>query len=255
MNLFHRISGNHPKHLYILHGLLGMSDNWHLLAKKYSDFFTVVTPDLRNHGQSPHSNDFSYDLIKSDVLELCNLLGSENIYIIGHSMGGKLAMKLALEEPILIDKLIVADMRPHEFLPGHDKIFKALFSLDLQSINSRAEAEFNLASFGIDNKGEILFLLKNLGRDLEGKFIWKPNLAALWKNYFEILKPIHGDPFYNPTLFIHGGMSRYLLPEHHQLILQLFPNVQLATIPHAGHWLHAEAPEEFFNKTMLFLNS
>ncbi|MBI3235881.1 MAG: alpha/beta fold hydrolase [Bacteroidetes bacterium] len=252
MKLQYKSHGSDPQHLYILHGLLGTADNWHLLARKYAEHFTVITPDLRNHGHSEHTREFNYELMVNDVVELMTELGSENIFIIGHSMGGKVAMQLALQNPDLVSKLVVADMRPQLFERGHDHIFKALFSIPLDKIQTRREAEEMLTAAGITNQGEMLFLLKNLGRDEEGKFMWKPNLDSLWENYEEILMEVYGGVFDKPTLFIKGGLSNYILPQHYDLIGQLFPHWKLETIEHSGHWLHADAPEEFFFKTMNF---
>ena len=255
MELHHKIVGHKPQHLYILHGLLGTADNWHLLSRKYSEYYTVILPDLRNHGHSPHSREFSYDLMVEDVLELVQKTGSKNIYILGHSMGGKVAMQLALNFPSLVSKLIVADIRPQLFEPNHQHIFDALFSLDLSVLQTRKEAEDFLKNKGIQTEGEILFLLKNLGRDADGKFMWKPNLDSLWGNYSQILQPVYGGSFNQPTLFIKGGLSNYILPKYYDEINKLFPLWQLDTIESAGHWLHADAPEQFFYKTMQFLNS
>lgn len=255
MKLHHKVVGHHNQHLYILHGLLGTADNWHLLSRKYAEYFTVILPDLRNHGHSPHSREFSYELMVQDLLELINDVGSENIYILGHSMGGKVAMQLALNFPELVSKLIVADMRPQRFEPNHQHVFDALFSLNLSTLQTRKEAEDFMRNSGIQTEGEILFLLKNLGRDSDGNFAWKPNLDSLWENYDQILQPVYGNSFNKPTLFIKGGLSNYILPKYEDEISKLFPNWKLDTIESAGHWLHADAPEQFFYKTMQFLNS
>lgn len=255
MNLYYKTYGAADEVLVIIHGLLGTADNWHLLAGRYASHFTVVCPDLRNHGQSPHSRDFSYDLMVEDLQELIAKLGASRVSLIGHSMGGKVAMQLALQEPLLVKQLVVADMRPQAFRRGHDHIFKALFELPLGQLQTRKQAEERLTDAGITNQGEMLFLLKNLSRDTDGKFIWKPNLDSLWEHYDRIIEPVSGQPYLGKTLFLSGGLSGYVLPEHQEGILSLFPKAQFDEIPHAGHWLHAEAPDAFFNKTMQFFST
>lgn len=255
MDLNFKTYGQANDVLIILHGLLGTADNWHLLAGKYATHYKTICPDLRNHGQSPHSRDFSYDLMVADMLALIEKLEVAQVSLIGHSMGGKVAMQLALQEPARVKQLVVADMRPQAFQRGHDHIFKALFELPLAQIQTRKEAEERLTAAGITNQGEMLFLLKNLSRDTDGKFRWKPNLDSLWEHYDRIIEPVLGSPFQGKTLFLSGGLSGYVRPEHHEGILRFFPNARFDEIAHAGHWLHAEAPESFFNKTMQFFTT
>jgi pimeloyl-ACP methyl ester carboxylesterase len=210
--------------------------------------------DQRNHGQSPHSAEMNYSLMADDVNEFMVARGIEKAFVIGHSMGGKTAMQFALQFPERVEKLIVSDMAPRAYLPSHDKIFKALLALDLKSFSARQQIEDALAP-EIPNLVLRRFLLKNLGRNADGKFFWKTNLRGLSENYSKLGQAISaGKTFSKPTLFIRGGKSKYVDADDEPLIGELFPVAQIETITDASHWIHADKPEEFLRLVLDFLD-
>lgn len=239
--------------LVILHGLFGTLDNWQTIAKQLAEFYTVFIVDLRNHGRSPHVNEHTYELMAEDVFHFMSDNWIYGANVIGHSMGGKTAIRLALDYPEQVSKLIVADMGIKENESGHEAIFEAMFDLDLPNLESRTVADNQLKT-RIDQYGVRQFLLKNLSRRKEGGYQWKMNLPVLHENYQEILKGIESDStFDNPTLFLRGGNSDYVQDEDFEAIQDLFPNSELETIKGAGHWLHAEKPTEFIQHVRAFL--
>ncbi len=241
--------------LIILHGLFGSLDNWQTIAKRLAEDFTVFILDLRNHGRSPHSREHSYALMCEDLLAFMEEHWVFETALLGHSMGGKLAMYFALHQADKVEKLVVVDIAPKAYPGGHEIIFQALLNLPLEEIHSRKEAEAWLAG-PIISRPVRQFLLKNLGRDKAGRFFWKPNIEVLHRQYHEILREIGGDdtsPFDKPTLFIRGGRSGYILDEDVPEIKKLFPAARFHTIPETGHWVHAEAPDEFVSVVKGFL--
>ena len=237
----------------LLHGLFGSADNWHPIAVRLADRFHVFAVDHRNHGQSPHSAEMDYPMMAADVDRFLAGHGLDSAMVIGHSMGGKTAMQLALHFPHRVDKLVVADMAPRAYAAAHDLIFAALLALDLAKFQTRTQIEGILAP-DIPNLVLRRFLLKNLGRSPEGKYFWKINLRDIAANYWRLREPVAGEaPFAKPVLFIRGGQSNYIRPEDELLIREWFPAAQIRTIAEAGHWLHADAPEEFLRLVMEFL--
>lgn len=250
MKLFFRKYGE-GEPLIIMHGLFGTCDNWNTLAKKYGEYFTTYTIDLRNHGQSPHSDTWSYEVMAEDVAELMENEIIHSAHIMGHSMGGKVAMFMAGLFPKKINKLIISDIAPKYYPPHHQEIIAALTGLDLSRIQSRKEAEdYMLAK--ISDGGVRQFLLKSLYWNND-HLAWRFNLpviAKLIENVGEELpQPI---VFNGPTLFIRGANSRYILNEDEEDIIEHFPNSQLHTVEGAGHWLHAEKPTEYLKMTIEF---
>jgi esterase len=227
----------------ILHGLFGFSDNWQTIAKSLSDEFTVLTPDLRNHGRSPHVNTHSYPEMADDLKAFLEQRKLTQAIVVGHSMGGKAAMQLAMNYPDLVEKLVVIDMEPGQAADNHREIFKALFDLDFSIIKTRQEANDFLSS-RIEEEGTRQFLLKNITREANGEFGWKMNLPVLWKDYHNILAPVVGTPYEKPALFIRGGKSNYIKDEEITLIQEYFPKAAVVTIEGAGHWVHADKPAE-----------
>ncbi|MFN0276678.1 MAG: alpha/beta fold hydrolase [Chitinophagales bacterium] len=229
--------------LIILHGLYGMLDNWKSIAKVLEESFTVYLIDQRNHGKSPHTNEHSYKLMSKDLLEFFGQQNIASAHIIGHSMGAKTAMQFTLDHSKMVEKLIVVDMGVKRYSGGHDAIFDALFSIDLNEIHYRADAEKILLD-KISDFGTRQFILKNLSRNINGSYQWKFNLQALFKNYeSEILAPIQANhSFKKPTLFIRGGDSEYIQDGDWEKIQTLFPNSRLETIEGAGHWVHVDKP-------------
>ena len=252
MQLHFKESGQ-GRAVILLHGLFGSSDNWHFIALRLAESFHIFAVDHRNHGQSPHHAEMNYPLMAGDVNKFMAARGLESALVIGHSMGGKTAMQLALQFPERVEKLVVADMAPRAYAPAHDKIFAALLALNLPSFQTRQQIEDALAP-EIPNLVLRRFLLKNLGRNTDGNFIWKINLDGLAKNYLKLGEPVAAAaPFAKPTLFIRGGKSKYIKAEDEPLIRELFPRSQIQTIAAASHWVHADEPQEFLRLLFDFL--
>jgi len=239
--------------LIILHGLFGTSDNWQTLAKQFAKNYMVFIVDLRNHGRSPHDDEFNYKVMAEDLKEFMESKWIYEARVIGHSMGGKTAMQLALDYPDMVEKLVIVDIANHSYEGGHESIFKALFSLDLNKIENRKEADEFLKD-QIEDFGVRQFLLKNLTRNKEEGYEWKMNLPIIYENYQAILGKLEGDePFENATLFIKGGLSKYITKENFATTQEFFPNSELKTIEKVGHWVHAQAPKELLQIVEAFL--
>jgi esterase len=262
MKLFYRKSGN-GKPLIILHGLFGISDNWAALAKLWSAYFTVYAVDLRNHGQSPHGNEWNYKVMSEDIIELLSDEKLTDVTIIGHSMGGKVAMRLAIDYPLAISKLIVVDIAPRQSLPTNSEVIDALQQVDLNKLTSRKDAEEILRPL-LREEGTIQFLLKNLfwsagpltGKDQpdgEKRLEWRFNLDVISKNIHEVYAATLPDGVCETnTLFIRGSKSQYIMPEDEASIALQFPNSEIVTIPDAGHWVHADQPFPVYEAVMKF---
>ena len=242
------------KPLVILHGFLGMGDNWKTLARQWAETgYEVHLIDQRNHGRSFHSDDFSYALMASDLEAYCEAHGLEKIGLLGHSMGGKTAMTYACSYPERLGKLVVADIAPRYYAPHHQHILKALQSLDFDSISSRQEADSVLANY-IGEASTRQFLLKNLYREDRDRFGLRINLDVLSAKVEEVGKPLpEGARFEGPVLFVRGGRSQYVMDSDKVLIERHFPAAQIQTVSGAGHWLHAEKPAEFYQIVTEFL--
>jgi len=250
MKLFYREVGK-GKPFVILHGLFGFSDNWATHAKKLADYYRVILVDLRNHGHSPWSDEFTYELMVSDLYELITQLDLPKFILLGHSMGGKVAMRFAQMNPGNLDKLVVVDMGVKAYPPHHQHIIAAINSLNVSTISVRSQAEQHLRNY-VDNEGVIQFLLKNLYWKEKGKLEWRMNFPVLVENMSEILKEIPMNESWVSTLFIRGELSNYILDEDIADLESIFPDTQLFTIPDAGHWVHAEAPEAFLSEVLSF---
>ena len=249
MNLFHRELGQGEPFI-ILHGLFGNSDNWLTLAKEYAQHFRVIIVDLRNHGASPHSDLFTQEAMAADLCILCEKLSLKAPSVLGHSMGGKVAMQLS--KMIQLKKLIVADIGVKYFPVHHQRILEGLNQMDFDKVKSRADADTSLSPF-VPNDPERQFLLKNLKRNVDG-FQWKINLPIITTQIANIGQEVlTGVPNATRTLFIYGGASNYVLEEDIPKIKEVFSNSIFEKIDGAGHWLHAEQPKEFFSKTIDFL--
>jgi len=252
MTLNYKSFGTGPA-LIILHGLLGSLDNWLTLAKRLAENYTVFIIDQRNHGKSPHDNQWDYPIMAEDLHEFMEQQGIFISHILGHSMGGKTAMQFAGMYPNRIEKLIVADMGIKRNSPSHTQILEGLNHINLSTLTSRQEADQQLASY-IPSMPIRQFLIKNLSKDTSGEFAWKFNLNTITQEYENILAAVKIDqPFDHPTLFITGGKSDYVSQADHESIKAYFPEVRFAEIPEAGHWLHAEAPDEFLRIVREFL--
>ncbi len=255
MELFYKELGqtNSPK-LVILHGLLGSSDNWLTISKQIAEKYHVFLIDQRNHGQSPHAEDWNYEVMVQDLWEFFEktFTFSQNIKInlIGHSMGGKTAMLFAGKYPDLVEKLIIVDISPRYYPPHHQSILDAMQSLDLKNIPSRKDAELHFENAGLD-VGTRQFILKNLYRTPENIWIWRVNLPVIAKKIENVGEALPENMFFlGKTLFIKGEKSNYIQESDHSLIKTHFPNAKIVTIPQAGHWVHAEKPQE----TLLMIN-
>ena len=251
--LYSKIEGS-GKPLLIIHGFLGMSDNWKTLGTLYaSEGFQVHLLDLRNHGRSFHSHDFNYQVMSNDVLDYCRANGIENTSIIGHSMGGKVAMFFATQHPEMIDKLIIADIGPKYYKPHHQDILTGLNAVDFSQKPDRNQVDEILKN-DVPDFGTRQFLMKNLYWVEPGQLSFRFNLEIFNQKIEGIGEALPQEAvFSNPTLFIRGGNSRYILDEDLENIKQHFPTAILITIPNVGHWLHAENPKVFFEQTLEFL--
>jgi len=238
--------------ILILHGLFGFSDNWQTIAKSLAETYLVVTPDLRNHGRSPHLPTHTYPEMVEDIRLFMEEKWMFHAAVIGHSMGGKVAMQLALTHPDMVEKLVVVDMEPGLAVDNHSGIIEALLGLDLSKIMERSEAEAYLVE-RIPDFGTRQFLLKNITREEDGTFSWKMNLQVLWKHFPDILAAVTGEPFTKPTLFVRGSRSNYVKDSEWENVKILFPNAQLVTIEDAGHWVHADKPKELLEVFRAFL--
>jgi len=241
--------------LLILHGLFGQSDNWNTLAKRFGDNgFEVYAIDQRNHGLSPHSDTFTYQAMADDIHEFIQTHQLQKPVLLGHSMGGKTAMFFAIKYDGILDKLIVADMSPRSYPPHHDAVLEALNAVDFSKINTRKEAEVVLSQH-INDFGTKQFLLKNIywEDNAAAKMNWRFNLAAITKNYNEILAAVPEKKTSVSTLFIRGDKSDYITDKDIPEIEKRFTNYRLKTISNSGHWVHAEQPESFYQDVMEFI--
>ena len=237
--------------MMILHGLFGFSDNWQTHAKKLAEYYRVILVDLRNHGHSDWSDEFSYDLMAEDVHKLCVDLGIRKMILLGHSMGGKVAMLFAQRHEELLEKLIVVDIGVKEYPMHHQHIIAGLRALDLENMKARSEAETILKEH-IDSDGVRQFLLKNLYWKEKGQLAYRMNLDVLERELPQILSPLPEEEVFVPTLFIRGELSNYILDEDIEELEDRFPDSYIVTIPDAGHWVHAEAPDQFLEAVLGF---
>jgi len=253
MKLFYRKFGQ-GQPLIILHGLFGQSDNWNTLAKKFAEQgFEVYIVDLRNHGLSPHSGVWNYQVMSEDILELINDNHLQQVILLGHSMGGKVAMQFAIKHPELLSKLIVVDIAPKYYPQHHTEVLDALNAVDFKVVKSRKDVETILSSF-ISDYGTKQFLLKNIYWKENSDLDWRFNLKVITEQIENVgeLTPSN-TVCYTPVLFIRGEASTYILDKDLDLIRDIFPNNVLETILGAGHWVHAEKPKEFYECVMKYL--
>ena len=257
MLLHTHISGqtdNNALPVVLIHGLFGSYENLGVIARGLSEQYRVINVDVRNHGRSDHSSDMNYSLMAEDLAQTLDALSIGKAAILGHSMGGKMAMAFALKYPERVSKLILADIAPVGYPPRHNAIIAGLSAVDMAKLTNRTDADKQLTHY-IPEAGVRQFLLKSLVKDDAG-FHWRFNLSALKQNYAELIAaPLQQGKFDGPTLFIKGGDSDYILPEHKATIMQLFPNAQAKIIQGTGHWLHAEKPAAFTKLVNDFLLS
>lgn len=245
MKLFYRSYGS-GEPVIILHGLFGISDNWVTHAKRLAEKYTVFVPDLRNHGQSPHSTTFDYYAMVDDLSEFMNEHGLEKAMIIGHSMGGKVAMNFAIEHPYMVQKLVVIDISPRVYSTrsAHEDIISAMESVNFDEVDYRQDVEEKL-KLQINSERIRWFILKNLYRMNRGRLAWRINIRNIAANIDQIANGIVFDGAYvGPTMFVRGSESDYITEKDEELILKYFPNAFIETIYGAAHWVHADAPDE-----------
>jgi pimeloyl-ACP methyl ester carboxylesterase len=234
----------------VLHGLFGTSDNWGSIGKELAEPTEpgatpcdVLLVDLRDHGRSPHSQATSYPLMAADVHALIERLGLRDVVLVGHSMGGKTAMVFAQQWPQLLRHLVVVDISPKEHANNHGHIIEAILTADVAPGRTRKEVEAHIAA-RVKEPGVVQFLLKNLYWATEEQLAWRVNAPLLARELPAILAAIGPETVRTPTLFIRGGQSDYILREDLPAIKEQFPNSRVETIPYAGHWVHAQAPDE-----------
>ncbi|MFW5451570.1 MAG: alpha/beta fold hydrolase [Methylophagaceae bacterium] len=239
--------------LVILHGLFGSSDNWRGPAKQLSNYAQVIVVDLRNHGHSPHSAQQTYRLMANDLAELLDDLHIARTNIIGHSIGGKMAMCFAEYHANRVNKLMVVDIAPRQYADEHSAIFKALLALDLSQYEKRSEVDAALSE-SIEDQAVRQFLLMNL--EAKGKPLnWRVNVQALYDNYPELMGPVcQQQTIMTASCFIRGSRSNYINNKDEALIKGIFPNSELYMIDQAGHWVHADKPIAFLQKVMMFFD-
>ena len=224
-----------------------------MVARSLSQYYCVYSLDLRNHGLSFRSDSMDLAQMAADVLCFMDHMGIECVNVLGHSLGGKVAMQLALSEPSRVAKLIVADIAPVAYEAGHHEVFAGLRAIDIESIESRTQAEQILQQY-VAEPGVRLFLLKNLYRNEQGKFAWRLHIPVIYNEYDKLREAnTTENPFDGAVLFIKGENSDYILPEHSDQIRYLFPNAAFKVIQNTGHWLHAEKPEVFNSVVKKFL--
>ena len=247
---FKKIGAGQP--LLIIHGLFGSSDNWGTLGKKFAENHTVYLIDQRNHGHSNHDEIMNYEAMGEDLMELINDENIKNPILLGHSMGGKTAMTFTQKFPSVLSKLIVADIGVKGYPMHHKHIIEGLNSIDLKLVKSRGEATKILAKhvkeFGIQQ-----FLLKNLYWKEKGVLAWRMNIPVIVKNMSSILGEIPNVVSQTTTLFLRGEKSNYILEDDFDNISDVFPNTTFETIYNAGHWLHAENPNDFYSIVSEFI--
>lgn len=265
MDLFYRKEGTGSP-LVIIHGLYGSSDNWINIGKRLGQNHTVYMVDLRNHGRSPFSQEHSFEHMKEDIYNFFEKAGLTEATILGHSMGGKVAMWFAAEYPERVNKLVIADIAPKNYLLSgettqyqlHQNILQAMMEIDFTRIRTREDVDFALSQ-KIDNDRIRQFLLKNVEKEKHSRrYRWRVNVEVLYNNLEEIVSGVNYHWLEDripitryPVIFIRGMKSNYILPEDEPVIREIYPDSRIVDIPDAGHWLHAEQPEQFTEAVML----
>jgi esterase len=243
MNLhFQSIGSGQP--FIILHGLFGSSGNWRTIAKSLSEKYQVLTVDLRNHGKSPHDDLMDYQVMTNDLFEFISQQKLHNPIILGHSMGGKVAMQYVLQNPTDVAALIVVDIAPVTYQHGFEEILLGLKNLPVNELTSRKQAD-EILSESIKEFGLRQFFLQNLAQE-QGQFFWRINISAIFQHmHFISGFPEQNSTFEGKTLFVRGANSDYVTDQHQQALNRYFPEAEIETVDNAGHWVHAEQSEMF----------
>lgn len=253
MKILHSSIQGTGKPLIILHGYFGMSDNWKALGNKFAENFEVHLVDQRNHGRSFHSDDFDYELLVEDLHFYIESHNLSKVNLLGHSMGGKVAMLFAVTYPEMVDKLIVADISPKYYKPHHQEILEALNSVNFNIQNTRKKVE-EILRIHIKEEGIVQFMLKNVFRKTKEDLDYRFNLNSLTINNSEVGEALPSFTHFDGlTLFLKGENSNYITIEDESLIEAHFSNATIVTVKNAGHWLHAENPTQFYNEIVSFL--
>lgn len=251
--VFDSVAGEGPD-VVLLHGLFGMGNNLGALSRALQEHYRVHSLDLPNHGRSAWTDSMDLAALADAVSRWMEHRKLEMAHFVGHSLGGKVAMQLALDQPYRIDALVVADIAPVTYPPHHDAVFAALAAVDRAACRSRNEAAALMAEH-LQEDAVIQFLLLSLSRDSEGIFRWRFNYPVLRDCYTQVRAGVPAQmPFTGRTLFIKGGASDYILPEHETAIRERFPQAEISELPGAGHWLHAEQPARFNALVKQFLD-
>jgi len=261
VELNHKISGEGDP-VILLHGLFGSLDNLGVIARGLQDQWQIHALDQRNHGKSPHTDAMTYPEMAEDVLAYMDSQGLKTASVLGHSMGGKVAMQLALKAPERITSIIVADISPVTYKPRHDNVLAGLKAVDLKALGSRTDADQALSEH-VEEAGVRQFLLKNLSpvpaseqEESGARYRWRLNLPVIDQSYGALSAAPEGQgPYEGPVLFIKGAESAYIQTKHRDIIQQLFPNADLRIIEGTGHWLHAEKPDTFVALCRRFLSA
>ena len=250
---YHEFGQGRP--VIILHGLFGSARNWQGIARALAENHRVITPDLRNHGQSFHEDTMSYIDMADDVITLCDHLDLSDAILMGHSMGGKVAMTIALTHPEQLSALIIADIAPFDYEHSFHDLVEAMLNMDLKNLKHRTEAEAELSKVTNDIN-TIQSILQNLIR-VEGRFCWRVNLDTIYANLTSLSqfpKNLNSRTCHMPSLFLGGSESAYLRSIHNTAIYKHFPAAEITMIEGSGHWLHAEKPKEFLHEVKSFIN-
>lgn len=239
--------------LIILHGLLGMLDNWHSFSKKLSKEYWIISVDQRNHGKSFHDSHFDYDVLAEDLFNFLEQKHIPRCHLLGHSMGGKTVLNFINTYGEMIDKSIIVDIAPKKYKPGHELIFNSLLKIALEGIQNRKSVQEFLMN-ELNELSTVLFLMKNLSRSSDGKYTWKANIESLYNNYQNITQSVYPqEPLGQDILFVKGEHSNYISPEDQIEIMQYYPEAKIEIIQSAGHWIHADQPEELLKTVKNFL--
>ena len=251
MQLFYKEYGDGIP-VIILHGLFGFSDNWKSQAKVLANYFRVIVVDLRNHGRSEWDEIHNYETMADDVIETMDSLKLAEFHVIGHSMGGKVAMHLAQSYPARLLKTIVVDMGVKSYPMHHQDLIEAIKAVPIETISARSQVNTFLSN-RIPEEGVRQFLLKNLYWIERGKLAWRMNITVLEANMRSILNALPEIEVFSPTLFIKGANSNYILEEDYESIENIFLDSEIQSISGAGHWVHADSFEEFTERVIGFL--
>ena len=255
MILNSKSEGVGPKTLVVLHGLMGSMDNWRTVQLALAAHARVVCLDLANHGKSPHVATFTLRSMAMDVYETMDDLGIESATLMGHSLGGKVAMLMASERPDRVQGLVIVDIMPGAFAPAHLFVLRACQRLDLEGATTRAQLDAGLAENVVQPETRA-FLLKNVVRDEAGRFAWRVPLDYLIANYKAVSDAVPiGQPYEGPVWVVAGGKSLFKVQNHECDMRKHFPHMKFKLFPDAGHLLHIEEPQQFTHVVKTFLEA